>query len=382
MRIQSAVLRKVDIPFNIAFEHASAKRKKTESVLLEIKSENECIGYGESCPRQYVTAENLETVRIFFQRKIGSFTKQVTSLQDLEKWMSEHAADIDANPAAMCAMEMAFLDLLAKEGKISIERLLGIPELGGQFKYTAVLGDSSPKVFHQVLKKYVEIGFDDFKIKLSGDFEKDQEKCRIFRQETKQSSRVRFDANNLWKDERVALGFLSKLDADYFAIEEPLESNHYAGLSRLAAELGKPIILDESFLRPSQMNNLSGNPAFWLINLRISKMGGLLRSKTVIEQAKSRGIEIIIGAHVGETSLLSRAALTMANYAKGLVIAQEGAFGNLLLERDVCKPQIVFGMHGKLDSSLLPRKPEGFGLTLVGHQEFEILEQSKRDSRM
>lgn len=381
MQIQSAVLRKIDIPFRLSFEHASAKRKKTESVLLEIKSGNGRAGYGESCPRQYVTAEDLDTVRIFFRQKMVAFARQVHDLRDLERWMGEHAADIDANPAAMCALEMAFLDLLSKEEEVSLERLLGFPELEGPFKYTAVLGDSSPEAFNQVLKKYLEMGFEDFKIKLSGDLEKDQEKCRIFNQESKKSSRVRFDANNLWKSREAALGFLSKLEADYFAIEEPLESNRYADLSRMAAELGKPVILDESFLRPSQMGSLTGNPNLWLINLRISKMGGLLRSKAVVEQARSRGIGVIVGAHVGETSLLARAALTMANYAKDLVIAQEGAFGSLLLERDVCEPQIMFGMGGKLDFSLLPLKPDGLGLTLADCRKFDVLERGEYGSR-
>ena len=287
--------------------------------------------------------------------------------------MSEHVTDIDANPAAMCAIEMAFLDLLAKEEKMSIEKLLDFPELSGQFKYTAVLGDSSSEVFYSVLKKYLKLGFDDYKIKLSGDIAKDQEKCLIINSEVKDLSRVRFDANNLWDEYKIAINYLSKLKSDYFAIEEPLKPNCYTDLSKIAKELDKQIILDESFLRLNQMKYLSDCPDLWLINLRISKMGGLLRSKAIIDQARSCGIKIIIGAQVGETSLLTRAALSIANYAKDLVIAQEGAFGNLLLKRDVCEPPIMFGNKGKLKASILPRKTNGFGFELINHHVFETL---------
>jgi len=41
-------------------------------------------------------------------------------------------------------------------------------------------------------------------------------------------------------------------------------------------------------------------------------MGGILRSLAIAEQAKQIGIPIIIGAQVGETSILTRAALTLA----------------------------------------------------------------------
>jgi len=46
---------------------------------------------------------------------------------------------------------------------------------------------------------------------------------------------------------------------------------------------------------------------------------------------------VIVGAHVGETSLLTRAALTVANSARDLLVAQEGAFGTHLLARDVVR---------------------------------------------
>ena len=98
-------------------------------------------------------------------------------------------------------------------------------------------------------------------------------------------------------------------------------------------------------------------------------MGGILRSKNIAEQARDYGIKIIIGSQVGETSLLTRAALTLANYVKDLVIAQEGAFGNLLLKNDICESPIMFGMNGILESADLPSKSNGFGIKLINHPE-------------
>lgn len=373
MQIKSAILKKIDIPFNISFKHSSAERSETESVLVEMTSDGILMGYGESCPRLYVTSENLSTVTTFIHTHLDSFKEQVSSLKSLVKWMNENEKYIDKNPAAMCAIEIAFLDLLAKHENVSIEKLLNLPKLSGHYQYSAVIGDSSSEVFCNILEKYLAMGFSDFKIKLSGDIAKDQEKCQVIKNGIQKSYRLRFDANNLWEDYKFSYDYLSNLDIDYFAIEEPLMLNNYIELSKLAQKLNKQIILDESFLKLSQMRHLVDNPDLWILNLRISKMGGLMRSKIIIDQAREAGIKVIIGAQVGETSILTRAALTIANYANDLVIAQEGAFGNLLLKRDVCDPPIMFSKDGKLEASMLPTKTNGFGIEMTNKHKFEDL---------
>ncbi len=371
MLIENAKLKKIDIPFTVSFKHSSAERSRTESVLVEMTSNSGYSGYGESCPREYVTSENIESVKVFFNENILSFKNNVDDLDSLNTWMGNNLKSINLNPAAMCAIETAFLDLLSKNKDISIESLIGVPELQGQFKYTAVIGDSSSEVFHSTLKKYIEMGFDDYKVKLSGDLEKDQEKCHILINMCKFPFRLRFDANNSWNNHETAIKYLSKLDIDYFAIEEPLTPKDYLGLSKLSNELDKQIILDESFLNLGQFENLIEYPEImWIINLRISKMGGLLRSKKIVDKAKAHGIKIIIGAQVGETSLLSRAALTIANYARDMLIAQEGAFGKLLLKEDVFEPTLQFGKAGLLDPAKLFNGISGLGFENVLNKKF------------
>jgi hypothetical protein len=64
---------------------------------------------------------------------------------------------------------------------------------------------------------------------------------------------------------------------------------------------------------------------------------------------------------VGETSILTRVALTVANRYRDILIAQEGAFGILLLKRDICDPVLMFGAKGQLDASAVGGGA-GFGL--------------------
>jgi len=91
-------------------------------------------------------------------------------------------------------------------------------------------------------------------------------------------------------------------------------------------------------------------------------MGGILRSLAIAEEAKARGIPIIIGAQVGETSILTRAALTVANQYRDILLAQEGAFGTYLLEHDITDASLMFGKGGRLDPQPLSRQA-GLGLT-------------------
>jgi hypothetical protein len=83
-----------------------------------------------------------------------------------------------------------------------------------------------------------------------------------------------------------------------------------------------------------------------------------------VESARSAGLKLIIGAQVGETSLLTRAALTVADASRDILIAQEGAFGDLLLEEDICSEPLVFGPGGRLDVGERFRGQAGFGLVV------------------
>ena len=177
--------------------------------------------------------------------------------------------------------------------------------------------------------------------------------------------RVRADANNLWESADAAIAFLRDLAFPFFAIEEPIRSRQYGDLARVGEALECPIILDESLLRADQIGRLGGSPSSWLINVRVSKMGGLLRSLDVVGEAARAGIGVIVGAQVGETSLLTRVALTVAQAAGPNLVAQEGAFGTFLLERDICDPPLMFGPAGILDASTVGTDV-GIGLSAVG----------------
>ncbi|MGQ0523069.1 MAG: mandelate racemase/muconate lactonizing enzyme family protein [Betaproteobacteria bacterium] len=365
MRLASLAAVPLAIPFNVAFRHASAERSAMQSLWVEARAPDGRSGYGEGCPREYVTSESLSGAQAFVSTRISGWMEAISDVDTLAAWVGSQRDEIDANPAAWTAVELALLDLIGKcEGK-SVESLLGLPAISGHFRYTAVLGDAGPEQFAAQLAHYRKAGFGTFKIKLSGEIARDRAKLDMLAAAGVPPHNVRADANNLWRSADDAIAAIQALRCPFFAIEEPLPAGDYAGMSRLAESLGTRIILDESLLRPDQLDRLPGPPERWIANLRVSKMGGLLRALELVRSLRQRNIRLIIGAHVGETSVLTRAALTVAQAARAILIAQEGAFGTHLLQYDVAEPPLMFGAGGVLDAAMLKADAPGFGLAIT-----------------
>jgi L-alanine-DL-glutamate epimerase-like enolase superfamily enzyme len=353
-------MHRLDIPFRVAFRHASAERERTETVWVEAHSEH-AAGFGEGCPRAYVTGETLETAADFFRRHFDALRIGIRCLEDLLAFSAENETEIDANPAAWCAIELAILDALAKEEGRSVEALCGLPEARGPFRYSAVIGATGTSTFRRFVEAYAGLEMQDFKVKVSGDPGVDRENLEFLGSRVPRR-RLRLDANNLWPDVDSAAGYLRGLRQSLFAVEEPLQPFAYAELAALSRALGIRIVLDESCARAAQLAQLEGLGDAWVLNVRVSKMGGLWRSIACVEAARRRKIPIIVGCQVGETSMLTRAALAVATFAGSSLVAQEGGFGTFLLKEDVCAAPVQFGPGGELAWEK-PQGP-GFGVSI------------------
>lgn len=348
-RIRNITPEILQTPFRQRFSHASATRDRAESLLVRVELDKGQLGFGESCPRRYVTSEDLQTVMAFCHSVTTEIVERVYDTESLRCWVHKNRARIDENPAAWCAMELALLDAFSRAAGQSVEQCLALPPITEEeFYYSAVLDNSSQTVFKSMLTAYLSLGLKDFKVKLSGDIHADKAKVSTIRQKSAQY-RLRLDGNNLWQESAIAIDYLSQLPSPLYAVEEPVRVGDYEAMVEIAAAVGCKIILDESFLTLKSLTDLRRftlQP--WILNLRVSKLGGLLRSIEIIDRARALGIPMIIGAQVGETSLLCRAALTLAKLAGPLLIAQEGAFSTLLLRDDIFHPNLVFGHGGRL----------------------------------
>ena len=360
MALSSIEVGRFPVHFRRSFSHASATRSEADNIIACAVSDAGVRGYGEGCPRSYVTAESGASARLFL-REVAPEVSGIADLEGLRSWIGAHQDEIDANPAAFASLEIAVLDMLARERGVPLEALLGLPRLTGAHRYTAVIGDGSVRETWRLWFRYFAYGFRDFKLKLSGDRRRDRDRIAPFR--WFKGQRLRLDANNLWSEASECIDHLREIGSPAFAIEEPVQAHDLAGCAEVARRADVAVILDESFLASGVLRRLPGG-CRWIVNVRVSKLGGLLRSLAAIGAAQNHDLGIVVGAHVGETGILTRAALPVAAAAGSSLVAQEGAFGTRLLARDLTEPSPMFGFGGRYAAKVLP-VPHTPGLGLI-----------------
>ncbi len=343
----------LQVALKTTFRHAAATRDEGESIWVQARR-NGSKGFGEGCPRVYVAGDDLKSSVQWVKDNFSTGRVAFETLDDLKEWAENNSAVIDRYPSAWCATEMALLDLFSREQGCTVETLLGLDGYKLCGRYTAVLGDDKKWKFTTLADQYLIRGFSDFKIKLNGNLERDREKLHILedlrRQHDVKELRIRFDANNLWKDRcDEAIAYLTALDGSAFALEEPVGAHNSGDLSKLSMAMGLPIILDESLCTLDDLSLYREVPGRFIANIKVSRVGGLIRALKLIEELKILGWPVIIGCHTGETSLLTRAALVASSAAGVALIAQEGAFGDYLVEREPVDPILKFGRHGLLN---------------------------------
>lgn len=273
MPIRRLTIQPIRIPFRQAFSHVAASRAQTEAVLVCAAGEQGLTGYGEGCPRSYVTGETLAGAQQWFERHEAAW-RNFSKLDDLRRWIAHHEAEVDQNPAVWCAVETSCLDLFGKENRQPLETLVGAPGLLDPLHYTAVLGAESLAAFEKQFQQYLRLGFSDFKMKVTGTPAEDVYKCERLAAAGIPDLRIRLDANNLWKDWTEVAAYVRALGIPLIGIEEPLQVGDYEGCRRLSREVDVPIILDESFLRAAQFPAIQDDPWTWIINIRVSRWAG------------------------------------------------------------------------------------------------------------
>ncbi len=367
MKIASASIRTINIPFISAFQHSLASRNETESIILEVVTDSGISGFGECTPRNYVTGETIASTIAKLQEIIPHLMElEFTDPIGLLAWLDEFESNfrnLSKSVNAVCAMELAMLDALGKELNKPIVEFFDRPRKD-QIFYSGVIASGTPETTKKILPKIKSLGFRQIKVKIGKNLQRDIENIQMVRAFLGSGVEIRVDANAAWNLEQAVENIKTLSGHGVRIIEQPLPKEQRDDYPRLMAEFNSDIsiIIDESISTVADATWFIENRGAAGFNLKISKHGGLLNSLKIYRLAQENGLSCRLGCHVGETSLLTAAGMVFTGIAENLM-AYEGAFGSHLLEYDITENPLQFRHKGKMNLADLRHTP-GLGIQI------------------
>jgi len=198
-----------------------------------------------------------------------------------------------------------------------------------------------------ILDMYEKVNIRNIRIKLGTDLDYNKEILKLSREKLGRDFDLRVDANASWSLE-IALNNL-KLCRKYgiFLVEEPFGRNREEILFLLKYPESRDFqfVADESALTVSDIETMAKNRSYHMINLRLSKNGGLLKVLKMAEIAEKRGLQYQIGCHVGETGILSALGRVAASILPKAVYV-DGSYDSYLLSENITSENFSFGFGG------------------------------------
>ncbi len=105
-------------------------------------------------------------------------------------------------------------------------------------------------------------------------------------------------------------------------------------------------MLDESLCGYPDAESAVKDKTADLLNVRLSKCGGIGPSLKIMELAHRHGLGVQLGCHPGETGILSAAGRHVASMMKGIRYL-EGSYDRHILADNLIRENITFGYGGR-----------------------------------
>jgi len=361
------------LPLRFPIEHSLANNTHTNSLVIRLQDASGRTGYGEGVPRPYVTGETAEEAQAFIHR----YTAQLVLGQRIEPdqalgWLMCNLAeaDLDAAPAAACALETALLDLAGQALSQPVSRLMGGTQRE-EVTYGAVLPFTGSELFERLLQQTKALRMSEVKLKVGRG--NDLARLKRVREVLGSATSLRVDANACWTPVEAIAQIQAMAPFAVEAVEQPVAARDTAGLAAVKSKVGPLILADESCCTPVQARELIAARAVDGFNLRLSKCGGPARTMALCDLALQAGLRIQMGCQVGELGLLSAMGRHLA-CTRGELTFLEGSLGKYYLQDDVILEDLSFAPGGMAQALSGP----GLGVTVKPEalEPFKLFELS------
>ena len=291
MKIKRIAAYQVDLPVKEGSYKWSGGRSAEvfDSTIVRVETDSDLVGHGEACPLGsfYLPAYG-EGVRAgiaeLAPHLIGADPTQLVALN------LRMDAALMGHPYVKTAIDTACWDILGQQAGLPICTLLG-GRYGDDFVLYRAISQESPEAMAENVAGHREAGYRRFQLKVGGDTLTDIERIRAVDRVMQPGDRLIADANIGWLMHEAARVVRAVRDVDVY-IEQPCKS--YEECLAIRRRTDHPFVLDESIDGLPILLRGHADGAMDVVNIKISKFGGLTRACQARDLCVSLGIAMTI----------------------------------------------------------------------------------------
>ena len=288
------------IPLREPFVIASGRLEATRAALVRATLEDDrgrrTTGLGESAALPPVTREDQpELLQLIATAAAGLRGSEIARTEDLDSLLT---ARLPGGGVARAGVETAILDAAARLQDLPLYRALGGGDAPALFT-DITLSISDPERMAAAATRHAREGFTCFKVKVGRDWRADCASLRAVAAAVP-GARFRLDANAGFTAAE-ALALLDTALADGLTIEcyeQPCAAGDLTGMAEVTARAPVPVVADESFRGPADLDRLVAARAAGAVNLKLTKLGGPLAALALGRRARAAGLGLMAGAMV------------------------------------------------------------------------------------
>ncbi len=260
-----------------------------DSTVVRIETDEGITGHGEVCPLGPVYlpayAEGARAgIEVLAPALIG---EDPTQLAKLNRYMD---ATLKGHPYVKSALDMACWDILGQATGQPVCNLLG-GRYGEEFLLYRAISQEAPEAMAGKVAGYRAEGYRKFQLKVGGDPETDIERIRAVSAELQRGDVLVADANTGWLMHQAARVVRAVRDVDVY-IEQPCETFEECYSIRKLTD--HPLVLDENIDGLPILLRANSKQAMDVVNIKISKFGGLTKARQARDLCVSLGIAMTI----------------------------------------------------------------------------------------
>jgi L-alanine-DL-glutamate epimerase-like enolase superfamily enzyme len=260
-----------------------------DSTIVGVETNTGLIGYGEVCPLgPFYLPAYAEGVRAGL-RELGPHLigEDPRELHRLNRRMD---AALKGHPYVKSGIDIACWDILGQATGLPVCVLMG-GRFGEAVRLYRAISQESPEEMARKVAGYRAEGYTRFQLKVGGDPDVDIERIRAVRAMLRPGDRLVADANTGWTQHEAVRVVRAVRDIDVY-IEQPCLT--YEECLAVRRQTDHPFVLDENIDGLDVLLRAKGDLAMDVVNLKISKLGGLTKTKQVRDLCVSIGIAMTL----------------------------------------------------------------------------------------